>query len=166
MQVDPDSINAIMTESTGMGSTGETYLVGPDFLMRSDSRLEPTTHSILASFANPRTGSVRTEAVLEAQKGQSDTKLITDYLGSPVYSSWGSIPLDGFTWTILAEINQEEIMGPIWSLVLWTSLIVLIFVAGILLVAVLFARSIARPLARVTKAAGSIARGSWMWSSK
>jgi methyl-accepting chemotaxis protein len=159
MQVDPDSINAIMTESTGMGSTGETYLVGPDFLMRSDSRLEPTTHSILASFANPSTGSVRTEAVLEAQKGQSDTKLITDYLGSPVYSSWGSIPLDGFSLTILAEINQEEIMGPIWSLVLWTSLIVLIFVAGILLVAVLFARSIARPLARVTKAAGSIARG-------
>jgi methyl-accepting chemotaxis protein len=127
--------------------------------MRSDSRLEPTTHSILASFANPDTGSVRTEAVLEAQKEISDTQLIIDYLGSPVYSSWGSIPLDGFSWTILAEINQEEIMGPIWSLVLWTSLIVLIFVAGILLVAVLFARSIARPLAKVAKAAGSIARG-------
>ncbi len=42
IQVPLDQINAIMMERSGMGETGETYLVGPDKLMRSDSYLDPT----------------------------------------------------------------------------------------------------------------------------
>jgi methyl-accepting chemotaxis protein len=32
-------INKVMQTATGMGESGETYIVGTDLLMRSDSRL-------------------------------------------------------------------------------------------------------------------------------
>ncbi len=64
-QLPMDAINQIMTERNGMGETGETYLVGPDKLMRSDSLLDPA-HTIKASFANPEKGRVDTEASREA----------------------------------------------------------------------------------------------------
>jgi methyl-accepting chemotaxis protein len=49
-QVSLKEINEIMQERAGMGKTGETYLVGPDKLMRSDSFLDPKNHSVKASL--------------------------------------------------------------------------------------------------------------------
>ena len=54
LQLPLDRVNAIMQERTGMGETGESYLVGPEKLMRSNSFLDPENHSVLASFARPR----------------------------------------------------------------------------------------------------------------
>ena len=44
-------ISAMMKERSGMGQSGETYLVGADRRMRSDSHLDPRQHSVLASLA-------------------------------------------------------------------------------------------------------------------
>lgn len=43
LEVSVDDINAVMTDNEnwqehGLGATGETYIVGPDYTMRSDSR--------------------------------------------------------------------------------------------------------------------------------
>ncbi len=46
-----DDINAIMHQRDGMGQSGETYLVGSDKRMRSDSFLDPKSRSVQASFA-------------------------------------------------------------------------------------------------------------------
>ena len=48
LQVSLDAITAIMQQRAGMGETGETYLVGEDKLMRSDSFLDPENHSVAA----------------------------------------------------------------------------------------------------------------------
>lgn len=40
VQLSIDQINHVMSIRAGLGKTGETYLVGPDKLMRSDSHLE------------------------------------------------------------------------------------------------------------------------------
>ncbi len=44
------AIDRIMRERSGMGITGETYLAGRDFRMRSDSYLDPLGHSVVASL--------------------------------------------------------------------------------------------------------------------
>ncbi len=62
LQISLKRINTIMQERDGMGETGETYLIGSDKLMRSDSYLDPTNHSVEASFANPSKGKVNTTA--------------------------------------------------------------------------------------------------------
>ena len=44
-------VNAIMSDRSGLGKTGETYLVGPDKLMRSDSYLDRRTAASSSHFA-------------------------------------------------------------------------------------------------------------------
>ena len=111
-QVSLEQINAIMTERSGLGETGETYLVGPDLLMRSNSYLDPTYHSVVASFKNPSKGRVDTESARAALSGTTDTDVIIDYTGSPVLSSWAPVKIGDVTWAILAEIDIAEAFSP------------------------------------------------------
>ena len=76
VQMSLDQINAIMTQRAGLGETGETYLIGQDKLMRSDSYLDPVNHSVMASFANPDKGSVDTEGTDKVIAGISRHKLL------------------------------------------------------------------------------------------
>ena len=112
IQVSLDAVNAIMSERAGMGETGETYLVGPDQLMRSDSFLDPEHHSVAASFKDTSKGSVNTEASKAAVAGKTDAKVILDYNGNPVLSSYAPVNVGGVTWGLLAEIDVAEAFCP------------------------------------------------------
>ena len=46
MQVPTERIQAIMQFTAGMGRSGETYLVGSDYLMRSDSRFSDVSTTL------------------------------------------------------------------------------------------------------------------------
>jgi methyl-accepting chemotaxis protein len=111
-QMPIDRLNAIMSERAGLGTTGETYLVGPDFLMRSDSFLDPDGHSVAASFRNPATGSVKTTAAQAALSGKSGEQVIQDYNNNPVLSAYCPVSVGKSTWALLAEIDVAEAMCP------------------------------------------------------
>jgi len=111
-QIPLDKITAIMSERAGMGETGETYLVGPDKLMRSDSYLDPLNHSVAASFANPSEGSVETEAAKAALAGETAADVIIDYNGNPVLSAYTPLQIGDTTWALLAEIDVAEAFSP------------------------------------------------------
>src|SRR4029450_2272400 len=86
-------------EESGMGKTGETFIVGPDDLMRSDSRLfiedpEAFKRDVINAGTPPDAGEasirqhgttwvqpVATEATNLAQRGQRGTLIANDYLG-------------------------------------------------------------------------------------
>ncbi|MDH4246292.1 MAG: methyl-accepting chemotaxis protein [Deltaproteobacteria bacterium] len=112
-QISLKDINSIMQLRAGMGSTGETYLVGTDKLMRSDSYLDPKNHSVLASFKNPSVGSVDTVGAREALAGKTDVKTIIDYNGNPVLSAYTHIAAGENTWALLAEIDEAEAFAPV-----------------------------------------------------
>ncbi|MBN2294004.1 MAG: HAMP domain-containing protein [Pirellulales bacterium] len=111
-QMPIDRLNTIMAERAGLGKTGETYLVGNDGLMRSDSYLDPDNHSVLASFRNPKKGSVDTEATRAAKSGKTGADVIIDYNGNPVLSAYAPIKIGDATWAILAEIDVAEAFCP------------------------------------------------------
>ena len=46
-QIPLDRISALMNDRTGLGETGEAYLVGADGLMRSDSYRDPEHHGVI-----------------------------------------------------------------------------------------------------------------------
>lgn len=112
LQISSDAINAIMGERSGLGETGETYLVGQDKLMRSDSFLDPENHTITASFKNPTLGSADTEAVRSALNGTEGSGVIIDYNGSHVLSAWKAVKVGNQTWGLLAEIDVAEAFCP------------------------------------------------------
>jgi methyl-accepting chemotaxis protein len=88
LQLSIDKINHLMQQRAGMGDSGESYLVGSDLLMRSDSFLDPKGHSVIASFAgNVKQNGVNTESAKLAISGKTGHKIITDYNGNPVLSA-------------------------------------------------------------------------------
>jgi len=78
-----------------MGKIGESYLVGSNYLMRSDSFLDPINHSVKASFANPELGSKDSKAVKAALIGAAGIEKIIDYKGNPALSAFTPINVYG-----------------------------------------------------------------------
>jgi hypothetical protein len=126
-------INRLMTFDkqwavAGMGATGETFLAGPDDLMRSDSRLileNPAQykHDVVRAGTPPdiadtaiRQGMtcliqpVGGEATLAAQRGESGTMITTDYLGHETLQAYApvQIPGSGLHWSIVAKLDTSE----------------------------------------------------------
>ncbi|MFQ5713766.1 MAG: cache domain-containing protein [Candidatus Scalinduaceae bacterium] len=101
-------LDTMLTQRTGLGQTGEMYLVGEDGLMRSNSRfsVEPT---ILKK-------EVDTEATREAFDGYVGKKIIDDYRGVPVLSAYTPLNLNFINWALLVEIDKEEAFASIYSI--------------------------------------------------
>ena len=146
VQINPKSINDIMQNRVGMGKTGETYLIGQDKLMRSNSFLDPINHSIENSFKNPSLGSVQTEASSLALAGKSGTKMIIDYNGHSVMSSYAPFEFLNLKWAIIAEIDEAEIMESVIDLRNNSFILAFIFIIIIILLAILLGNYITRPI--------------------
>ncbi len=179
---DADTLNRLMTGGgrwfdEGLGTSGETYVVGSDSLMRTTSRFhleDPVAYSgrfAVAGGAPERadmirqTGStallqhVRTDAVRAALQGRVGTTIGPDYRGVDVYSAYTPLHLPGVSWVLVAEIDCDEAMRPVAALrnrLVGTAAVIL----GVAALAGLFmARRITRPLATLARAAEDFGAG-------
>jgi len=160
LQLSTERINAIMQAREGMGKTGETYLVGSDKRMRSDSFLDPIGHNIKASFAgNIQNNGVDTQAVNDVLSGKSDDNIIIDYNGNSVLSSYAPVKVGDTTWAIIAEIDEAEVMLPVEALLMNIALLVVGFITAIIAVAYFFARSITRPIIEAVAITQALSQG-------
>ncbi len=159
LQLSLEAINAIMQERTGMGESGETYLVGSDHLMRSDAHNDPTYHSVKGSFANPSRGRVDSEAVKKALAGDSGAEIVTDYIGAQVLSAYAPVAIGGVKWALLAEIDEHEVKAPIRRLILQIAVSGLIIAVLVAIFALLVARGISSPLLKGVSFAREVAGG-------
>ncbi len=129
LEISYQSINDIMFEDNihnGLGKTGEVYLVGDDFLMRSSSRF------IRNSQFQTR---VKTEGVVEAFLNKQSNKIIKDYRNIDVFSSFKKLDIPELNWVILAEIDKNEAMKPINNVennIVYMSLLVSLLLLGII----------------------------------
>jgi methyl-accepting chemotaxis protein len=159
-QISLEAVNRIMKERSGMGETGETYLVGTDKKMRSDSYLDPTGHSVQASFEGTvKNNGVDTEASRDAIGGKIDRKIVIDYNGNPVLSAFTPVDLGDFKWALLAEIDEAEVMQPVNMLGVEILIIGLILAFIIVIVSIFFSRSISKPLEMGVKFARQMSEG-------
>jgi len=128
-QISIEMVNSIMQVTAGMGESGETYLVGADKTMRSDSRF----------FANSiLTRSVDTASVRLALSGEEGVQVTDDYRNIPVYSAYKPLDIMGVRWAVLAEVDEAEVVKPVSQLsrylvVIGIALGVLIAVLGYIL---------------------------------
>jgi len=138
-------INEVMQQRAGMGETGESYLVGSDNLMRSDSVFDKT-HKVKASFENPNGGSVKTQALKDALAGNEGAIMIDNYRGVPVLSSYTQLKVFNTTWALIAEIDEEEALQSVTSLRRYMMILGLIIGIVIIAFALYVAKSIANPI--------------------
>ncbi len=172
LQLPNEAINAVMQQRNGMGDTGESYLVGHDKLMRSDSFLDPAGHSVSASFAGSvANNGVDTKASTEALAGRTNAEIIVDYNNNPVLSAYAPINVNGLNWVIIAEVDEAEAYAGLKQLKTTLTIVAIVALVSILAVAFLLSRSISLPLskiierlregsAQVTSASGQVSQGS------
>ncbi len=155
LAVSIEAINKIMVNNnpkSGLGMTGETYLVGNDFKLRSGSRFIP--NSILNTI-------VRTQPAIKALNRQEGQVITPDYRNITVLSSFSRVDVPGINWVILAEIDLKEAMIPIYRM--RNSLLILsLLISVIFFIFVFFtSKKITKPIILLRDAAMRIGKGQY-----
>ncbi len=153
MEMSLEEINRIMLEKNpkeGLGESGESYIVGSDLLMRSQSRFQE--NSILKTTVN-------TTGVKEALAGNEGISVINDYRDISVLSSFSPVDIPGLNWVILAEIDTAETTAPIRNLLSDFLIIGLAVAILIFIFAYILARKITSPIIQLKTASGNISDG-------
>ncbi len=152
-QMPVDRLNAIMQQSTGLGETGETYLVGSDMTMRSNSRFTKEGETdILKTKAE-------SEGVKNAFAGKDGLLVTIDRHGDETLMAAAPLEFIGVTWAVIANVDMEEVDIPANDMRNAMLIAVLIVAAGIAGIGFLFSRSITNPIAQMTESMGILAGG-------
>ncbi len=181
-QMPVDRINDIMTSGrrwreVGLGESGESYIVGDDLRLRSQSRFliedregylemvrsigkPPATIDAIARLDSTiGLQKVETEGVEAALAGRTGTRLFDDYRGVPVLSSYRPLDIHDVHWVLMSEIDEAEAFAPVRALRSRVLLFMALLVAAIGGVAWFFSRSLTRPLKELTNNAAELADG-------
>ncbi len=143
------AINEVITDYTGLGDTGETYLVDiEDHLMRTVSR------SINTVYDQP----INTYPMQQLESGVLDgTGEYPDYRGVGVLGSWSMI--EGSHWLLIAEIDLNEAFASANQLMNVILIVIVLSVIGILIVSAWVARGFSKPITTITAGAVQVADG-------
>ncbi len=141
-------VDRLILERTGLGSSGETYLV-------NTSNMFVTAEALISGQGY--LDSVHSEGIDAALTGTDGSGLYTNYAGVPVIGVYRWV--DDREVTLLAEMSQEEAFAPARQLALAIFVIGSIS-AGLLAVgAYLLVRQVARPILAITNTATQVAAG-------
>jgi len=184
VQLPASRIDDVMTgglswQKSGLGKTGEAYLVGDDGFMRSLSRdlAENPKAYIKEAMASGLTRQqaveavarkeslgiqpVKTNAVKLAQQGKTGTITTNGYLGGSTVAAYAplNLPDPNLRWVIVAEIDTDEALGPVNDFTSRLAISAAIIVAIVSIISVIIAGAAVRPLRRLRDAARRIAAG-------
>ena len=138
-QLSNEEIDKVVTggrrwQQEGFGMTGEAYLVGPDYLVRSGLRAFYEDRD--AYFAELKAGGaadeeiaairrygtpvlhqhINTKATRAAIAGIEGTGEIIGYRGIATLASWGPLAVSGVNWGLVAKIDTAEAFMPVYQL--------------------------------------------------
>ncbi|MEY4338624.1 MAG: hypothetical protein RLZ14_474 [Actinomycetota bacterium] len=138
-QVSIEALNDSMTSGgnwadEGLGTSGESYLVGPDLTARTDSRfliedkakylsmlqqqevdqavidaIDSSGHSILSQ-------SIETRAVHEALDGATGTVTLPDYRGVETMTAYTPVNVGGQRWALMVQKDVDEALDPMYRM--------------------------------------------------
>ncbi len=143
------TIHPILSDTTGLGETGETYLVGADTLM-----LTPSRHM---NHPPALTHTMPTDGVHAALTGLSGGGIYRGYLGDEVLGAYEWLPRQ--RWALLAEIRVDEAFAPLRRLARQIILLGLLAVLAALVLAVSLSRRLSAPLVELAAASERVAAG-------
>lgn len=164
-------------EETGLGETGEVYVVGSDGLMRSESRLwleqpeeylarlaevgsDPEVAEAVETFGTTvLIQPVETEGVAVARSGELFSARTENYLDEATLTVAAPLNVGTLGWVIVAEATQEEAFALLRAhlrrvLILGAILVPLLAAIGFLL-----ARRLIQPVAPIMAAAREVSAG-------
>ncbi len=155
-QMPLDTISTVMSDRTGLGETGEAYLVGQDNLMRSNSFKASDVYSVDNAFrTNTKAQSEAIQLGLSGEEGVIESQ---NYLQEKVLSGFTPVKFGNLNWAMLAEMETSEAYAAVTRLVLVILLICAIAIAGIIYFALHVANAIIIPIKGMQTAMADIAQ--------
>lgn len=156
VEININAINQIMLDfslNSGLGKSGEAYIIGQDYLLRSSSRFKEN------SIKKVR---VETVASISTIKGLSDHGIIKDYRNVDVLSSYAPFTFQELSWGIIAEIDLNEALTPVYNL--QHSIIILCIILSIFVFALVYYGSskLTKPVVDLKNAAIRISQGDYL----
>ncbi len=134
-------LNALMQRTEGLGETGETFVVGTDNLMRSDSRFSSESTILKRE--------IKTEHVRKALAGEHGVGLFQGYDGRPVAAAYAGLDFAGVRWAVVAVQDESETLAPVHEQAVLMSIQVVISALVLLVAGLLLSRSITRPISQL-----------------
>lgn len=184
-QLSLDAINKIMTnnykwEEVGLGKSGETYLLGPDYEFRSISRfaiqdltgylyaLERAgmSKASLTKIRNRKNNiGIHAKKTLGAElafKKREGFHIYKDYRNIEVLSSFKPLNIEGLNWVIIADIDKKEAYKPAhkvtYQIIMFSLAIALVVALFAWYMSSLLADVIMKPIKRYCKVIAEIAK--------
>jgi class 3 adenylate cyclase len=186
LQFPASKVNRLMTfdkqwNATGLGDTGEVFLVGPDNLMRSDSRMflqdrQAYKRAVVAAGTPVEDADraiqlggttlvqpIPPETARRAQRGESGTQIGTDYLGNEALQAYAPVEIadSDLHWSIVATINTSEAFAKEASFTRTIVLSTVGIIFAVCVAAVFLAQLFVRPIRRLEAGAQRISAGDY-----
>ncbi|MGR3293600.1 MAG: methyl-accepting chemotaxis protein, partial [Candidatus Scalindua sp.] len=139
-------------KSSGLGESGETYIIGSDYTMRSQSRFliedkdgyyaqmeklgvdKGLLNIIHAKDSTILLQKIETTGTLAAISGEANVEIFQDYRNVTVLSAYAPLEIKGVNWAIMAEIDEEEALRAATALgkrMMMLSAVLLVFIIGL-----------------------------------
>ena len=156
MQMPLDRLSAVMENDAGLGETGDSYIVGPDYLMRSDS-LKIDSFTVANSFKN--NNQVKNEVIDSVIGGETISKAFKNLSGKDALIAAKPVRVGSATWAIVDEIEMDEAMALVgemrWSVIILsiTSAVVVVIIS------LLISSTIIKPIRNMGATLKEIASG-------
>ena len=151
LQLPLGQIDAILNSTAGVGESGEVFLVGSDGLRRNDSHHTAENDTLSVSYQNP--------LVDQAFAGQSGSGEGTNEENAETLVSVMPLSIEGVTWAVVAEQEKGEAMAPVIGIRNGMLLAAVALLAVVAVAGFLFARSITKPMSRLTATMDDLAQG-------
>jgi class 3 adenylate cyclase len=161
----------------GFGRTGETFLVGPDFLIRSGARLfyenRDAYFATMTAVGTPkeeldairRYGSpilhqhVDTHASRAALSGVEGEGQVKGVRGVATLASWGPLSIAGVNWGLVSKIDVDEAFAPVYRLERNLAIVGGLALLAVVALGAWLSRSLLGPLRELTAGVHRFAAG-------
>jgi serine phosphatase RsbU (regulator of sigma subunit) len=177
-----DEIDGIMTgnahwQEEGLGRTGECYIIGSDFKMRSDSRflleneekyfaskeiaeIQPQAITMMKQHhTSILFQEIKTQAVKDALEGNKKSSIGLGYTGEQVFSTFTRLQIPDVNWIIVSEMAYQEIFQAVDDFKHRSILLIIAICAAITIGTLAVSMSIAKPINDLLTGVSAIARG-------
>ena len=153
-----NTLNPVILDTTGLGSTGQAYLVDRDKVMLTPSRF--------MSHPAPLSHTMDSEGIRRALAGSSGAGVYPgfqghsahgNFEGQQVLGAWAYLPKQD--WALIAEMNADEAFAPLATLRRDALIVALITMGAILIVVAWVSRSISLPIRQLAEASLDVSRG-------
>ena len=143
------TLNPVILDTTGLGHTGQAYLIDTAKVMLTPSRF--------MHHPDPLTHKMDSEGIRAALSGQRGTSVYVGFEGQQVMGAWEYMPEQ--QWALIAEMDADEAFAPLAMLRRNAMIVALITLGAILIVVAFISRSISLPIRHLADASLAVSQG-------